>query len=199
MTARPSLPDVRPGDPILPAFQELVSYERAGHVMTGHRVRRRQHADGTSLSVDAPAPLWLHPWKVLLTGQEATVRPGTVNGVVPFIGTVRLDAATPPRLKITGSPGKGLRSWIHLRVLVDEGGAIDPENPAAAVIVHSDQDMPTLQALAEPRTGWQALALIVWQTRTVIGRVYPAAHHNLGFAWKEAEGPRPGQALFWAV
>lgn len=195
----PRLPNVQPGEPILPAFQDLVRYERATQLASGFQVRRRQHADGTALSVDVPAQLWLHPWKVLISDREATVRLGTVNAVVPTIRDIPLDDPVQPRLRITGSPGQGLRSWILLRIMVNEAGQIDPETPAAAVILHSTDSPLVLNAAADPRVSHHPLALIVWQSRTVIGKVHACTHHNLAHYWIKPEGTAPAQHLFWAV
>lgn len=64
-------------------------------------------ANGISLDILPPVRLFVFPFKVEAfrdgTANKVRVRAGTVNNLVPKIGSDYLDAATPPALTLTGN------------------------------------------------------------------------------------------------
>lgn len=191
----PSLPDVRPGDPIRPAFEAVVRYERAEQLASGRNVRRRVMPNGTSYSTDEATSSWAHPWKVLFSGTEATVRAGLVNGITPTINRVKLTDAAQPKLKITGLPNAEEESWIALVVTVDpESGRIDAETDEPAKIIHTDD----WQALENETTGAWPLALLLWKNKAV-SSVVPNSTLNLAYNYRAANGTKPARHFFSGV
>ena len=99
--------DVHPGDPIpkLAAFWNgLKAAVAARRLLPGVGVRLREMPFGTIINFDADAAVWDHPWRVALTGNEATFRRGLVDGMEPKIGDRFMSGdkknPDPPRLTI---------------------------------------------------------------------------------------------------
>src|SRR5438874_578642 len=99
--------DVKPGDPItlLASFWNgLKAAVRARRIIAGVGVRLREMPFGTIINFDADAAQWDHPWRVSLTGNEATLRRGLVDGVEPKINGRLMSGddknPDPPRLPI---------------------------------------------------------------------------------------------------
>ena len=97
--------DVRPGDPIpkLAAFWNgLKAAVRARRLLPGVGVRLREMPFGTIINFDADAAVWDHPWRIALTGNEATLLRGLVDGIEPKIGDRLMSGdkknPDPPRL-----------------------------------------------------------------------------------------------------
>lgn len=191
----PHLPDARPGDPVLPAMQALVRYERAEQLATGRNTRRRVMPFGTSYSVDASAAPWAHPFKVTVAGSEATVRAGLIESITPTIEGVSLKAETQPKVKITGQPNAESESWIALLVTVNpELERIDLAAEFPAIIIHTN-DWTKLET---ETLGAIPLALLEWKDRAV-SKVTPHVMHNLRHFYRARSGTKPARHYFTAI
>ncbi|MBL9115509.1 MAG: hypothetical protein JNJ83_10935 [Verrucomicrobiaceae bacterium] len=188
MKAPPPLNEVRPGDPVLPAFNQLVRHEKATQLRGSPRLRIQRRPNGTSLVGQPGHGVWQHPWQPGLGDKLVKLRPGTVNGLMPLIEGV--DMITSPGVKLMTGPNAKLRSWIVLQVKVDgEKLVLVPEE---IELLHVND----LAARPED-SGWQPLAMLIWQDRRTPARVLPVAMHNLSHAVDR--GTTGLRHFFWAV
>lgn len=103
--------DVKPGDPIplLASFwNNLKAMVRARRLLAGVGVRLREMPFGTIVNFDADAAVWDHPWRIALSGKEATLRKGLVDGIEPKIGDRLMsgDKKNPDPPKLTIAPSR---------------------------------------------------------------------------------------------
>lgn len=195
------VPEVREGDLILPAWEELQRAETAARVQLGRNVRRRQTPAGIALTVDNRAALWPHPFKCSLVGKEVQVSAGLVGEIMPTISGRKIDGTDAggedtgsiPRVKITGSPDEGLRSWICIEVTVlEDTGGIDLENPEPVIITHR-----TSLAADSEFTGIHPLAQIKWSDVRSPSQIFQVVHHNLQHRFYPATATRGARHTFW--
>ena len=196
---------VRPGEPVMPAWQRLLEWAKQFRLFTGRGVRLLRTPNGTYVVADLRSNPWNHPFKVRLAEREATVGFGTVEGVVPRIGGRTIDGldedgneAEAPRLRLAGEPNEDLRSWVVVEVKVaPEGGEIDPEDAEAVTIRHVRELKPE-----DAKVGRHPLAMLIWASnRTTILRARQITHFNLSHLHvvDRGAGERPGRHLFWAT
>lgn len=120
--------DVRPGDPIpkLAAFWNgLKAAVAVRRLLPGVGVRLREMPFGTIINFDADAAVWDHPWRIALTGNEATFSRGLADGIEPKIGDRFMSGdkknPDPPRLSIAPSRfTKDGQSLICVEIACDE-------------------------------------------------------------------------------
>ncbi len=143
--------DVRPGDPIpkLASFWNgLRAAVRARRLLPGRGVRLRETPVGTIINFDVAAAVWDHPWRITLTGNEAVLRRGLVDGIEPKIGDRPMSGddkkPDPPGLPIAPSRfTKDGQSLICVEIECDENW-----NTASAKLVQvarlddADPDTP---------------------------------------------------------
>lgn len=194
------VPDVRPGDAILPAWRELQREEQAARVQLGRSARRMRTPMGTAITFDAPAQQWPHPFKASLAGSKISVRPGVVSNLTPGINGVALDddKAT-PQLVIEGGPNDELRSFVCIRALVaEELGAIDPMDKTALSMLHVP-DITTAAAEDEAGVlaGWHAIAMLKWSDTKTVRQIFQITHHNLQHKFYAATSTRAAQHVFF--
>ncbi|NDD52830.1 hypothetical protein EBZ39_02950 [bacterium] len=182
---------VRPGDPVWPAWERLLNWARQFRPITSPGILLTQTPQGTYVVADVAAASWAHPFKVGLTGDGATITKGQVEGIVPRIGKVALDAETAPVLKIAGKPNADGVSWIALEVKT-EGAKIAENKPENVQIKH----MTTLARTVD-ETGIQPIALLRWSAG-VPSSVFQIVHHNLGHLYIKPTETRGSRHLFWA-
>jgi hypothetical protein len=175
--------EVRPGDPVTPAWLRLLEWAKQFRVITSEGIRLTRTPQGTYVVADVRGSSWGHPFKVSLGSGEATISTGTVEDVVPKIGKVALDAETPPTLKITGKPNKDGVSWVVLEVSYDS---------KTATVKHVN----TLERTDE-LIGVQSLAMLRWSGDAPT-QAFQVVHHNLGHHYVEPTGTRGSRHLFWA-
>ena len=196
---------VRPGEPVMPAWQRLLEWAKQFRLYAGRGVRLNRTPNGTYVVADLKANPWNHPFKVRLAEREAAVGFGTVNGIVPRIGGKTIDGldatgreTEPPKLPLTGEPNEDLRSWVAVDVkLAPESEEIDPDDPDAAKISHVRDLKPESKEV-----GRHPLAMLIWASnRTTIVRARPITHFNLRHLYvvDRAAEERPGRHLFWAT
>lgn len=187
------VPDVRPGDKILPAWRELQRAEKAGRVELGKSIRRRQMPNGVALTCDVRGSQFPHPWKSTLTGLKVNVRPGLLDVRVPVINGIALDAATAAQLDLAGvEPSDELRSFVCLQVTVDpESGLADPEDPEAIQIIHAGDLSPSAEV------GLHPLAMIKWRDTVTPSAIFQVAYHNLQHRFYPATAAQSARHVFW--
>lgn len=194
---------VRKGDPILPAWKRLLEWARQFRLFAGRGVRLTRTPSGTYIVVDAQAAPWDHPFKVLVSGQETTILPGTVNKLMPTVNGVALDAENAPRLRIAGGPSSELRSWICVQVRVDlKTGAINSDDKDALTIVHVTDLDPATSEGGSPDDGkgigLHPLAMLIWNgDKASIKRAHQITHFNQQHRFIAAGDGQPSRHLFW--
>jgi len=194
---------VRPGEPVLPAWERLLDWAKQFRLHAGHGVRLNRTPNGTYIIADLPSPSWNHPFQVRLAEREVTVAFGTVNGLVPRIGGRTIDGldengreTEPPRLRIEGGPNEDLRSWIVIDVRTGgESGELDPSDPEAVVIRHARALRPDDKTI-----GRHPLAMLLWAAngRRLV-RSRQITHFSLGHHYRAGDGDTPGRHFFWAT
>lgn len=196
---------VRPGEPVMPAWKRLLEWARQFRLFAGRGVRLTRTPNGTYVVADLKSNPWNHPFKVRLANREATIGFGTVEGLVPRIGTKTIDGldasgkeTEPPKLQLTGEPNEDLRSWVVVEVKVAaEGGEIDPGDSEAVTIRHVRELGPE-----DPTIGRHPLAMLIWASNgTTILRARQITHFHLSHLYVVDRGAeeRPGRHLFWAT
>ncbi|MFK5923279.1 MAG: hypothetical protein QM496_13965 [Verrucomicrobiota bacterium] len=166
-------------------------------------VRVRELPGETIFFKPPRSPAWIHPFRVFISGTEATVRPGLLNLEMPRMGTENLtlngldesgdDAGRVPVLELLGQryggSGPDRRSFICLRVVVDlESG--EPEKDASPLgfltVVHRP-DLPEgfhsggmPEILEDDKTiGLWPLAVLYWnEDGDLISQVIQNCIHN---------------------
>ena len=196
---------VRPGDPVMPAWNRLLEWVKQFRLVAGRGVRFQRTPNGTYVVADLRSNPWNHPFKVSLSDQEATIAFGTVEDIVPRIGGQPIDGldekgrqAVPPKLRLDGGPNSDLRSWIAVEARVDrDSGKIDPNSKEAVVIRHVRE----LRS-SEAEVGRHPLAMLLWAAdgKSVL-RSRQITHFNLRHYYVVEPGAknRPGRHLFWAT
>jgi len=175
--------EVKPGDPVTPAWKRLLEWAKRFRVIQTNGIRLTVTPQGTYVVADVRGSSWGHPFKVSLGSSEATISTGVVEDVVPEIGKVALDAETPPTLRITGKPNKDGVSWVVLEVSADS---------KTATVKHTN----TLERTDE-QIGVQPLAMLRWSGDAPT-QTFQIVHHNLGHAFIAATETRGSRHLFWA-
>ena len=174
---------VKPGEPVLPAWERLLEWAKQFRVISGQGIRLTRTPQGTYVVADIRGSSWGHPFRVSLGSSEATISTGTVEDLVPKIGKIALDAEQAPTLKITGKPNKDGVSWVILGVSADG---------KTAEIKHAN----TLERTDE-LIGVQALAMLRWSGDAPT-QSFQIVHHNLGHHYVAATETRGSRHLFWA-
>lgn len=122
---------------------------------------------------------------------------GTIEGQVPTLNGTALNARRVPLLKLTGGPDAELRSWVCLRYVVDpKSGKADPDNTAAATIVHlNDYTRLSSNGLVpdENGAGHLALALVLWRDPSTLQRIVQNVWFNQRHSFQPAP-PKGGKA-----
>lgn len=189
--------EVKPGDPVLPAWKKLLSWIRSAKVIAGPGIRLAFTSKGVIATVNREETPWRHPWRVSV-GTHAIVSPGTVDGVMARMRDdlsqklLRLDERDddgkltgdgPPRLKIDfkkhDDEGK---FWIWLNADINEDLDLDTDNPEAVTITQERRE----------RTFGQPLALVYLdESRTSVINTFQISHHNYKLMVQEQETGLP--------
>lgn len=196
---------VRPGDPVLPAWNRLLDWAKQFRLVAGRGVRFQRTPNGTYVVADLRSNPWNHPFKVSLSDQEAAIAFGTVEDIVPRISGKSIDGldekgrqGVPPKLRLDGGPNSDLRSWVAVEARVDrDSGKIEPNSKDAVAIRH----VRDLRA-SEAEVGRHPLAMLLWAAdgKSVL-RARQITHFNLRHFYAVEPGAknRPGRHLFWAT
>lgn len=149
---------VTPGQPLsAKAFNELLAYVRSLELRGGPGIRVQRSMVGTTVSATEravsakPSPPYVPPFMCSLVGTKISVSPGYVNGQVPTVNGVALDAVVPPTL--TCYSGSNV---VYLKT----AGIIDTETGAETVaraVVEVAQTAPVDSATAYAWTAYQVL------------------------------------------
>lgn len=193
----------RAGQPIAPLWQQLRQrLAAAGQLQLGTGMRLHQGPDGTTVIAEPSGKSFTPHFKVSLSGMEASVGLGTVNGDVPTIQGIGLDGVnssgatvTVPRVKLT-TPDDLLRSWIVLQVKIDLATGLIVEEPDAITLIHTNDRRSNI----DPALGWQPVALLTWADRRTPRRAHQIVMKDLNHVWREpaAQG-RQGRHFFGSV
>lgn len=133
---------------------------RANRLRQGPNIRLRYTPDGTVIRVDAVPPKFIHPFLATITGNSATVVPGTVNGAPVLIDNVPLDNDPAPVLKwgklSVDDDGRG---FIALELACDAQWKMDPKTLTLVQVADwrtadgQSADTPSLHQEAPSLTG----------------------------------------------
>jgi len=203
----------RRGDWILPKWVALLRFiDRTSKIVTGAGVRLQYlPSGGVHVYAEDNFNPWESPFKVRLTATEARVRVGTINGVIPAIGEIRLDGTDEagevgdvPQLRIE-SLGT-LRSYIALKLTFTEDPVeFSPDDPLAAQIVHV-AELPELfvqggSVINDSNSTLYPLALVSWKKDGTIRRSFQITHHNLNHKFVRGSGSsgKPSRHIFWSA
>lgn len=195
----------REGDLVLPWWQEVWKWASSLPVIVGPGMSVTQVPGmGTEIKVRTGAPVRIF-FEVSVTSLRATVRPGLLDGEVPYIETaagVHVDLygrqhlgeqVGAPTLDLReAQPGPDGRSCIALVARVDEGNRLlDPRiDPAALRIEHrSEFGRRQKREADEARRPFHELAILYWRNG-LVERVGQVVQHNLGLAY----GPKGDEA-----
>jgi hypothetical protein len=203
----------RRGDWILPRWLALLRFiDRTSKIVRGAGVRVQYlPSGGIHIFADDNFNPWTSPFKVRVTGTEATVREGTVNGVVPAIGDIRLDGTDAdgafveePKLEVEHLGGS--RSFIALKLtFTEEPVEFDAADPQAAQIVHVEEVHPLFTqggaVINDDNSTLYPLASIAWKDDGTVRRSFQIVHHNLNhrFVRGSASLGKPSRHLFWSA
>jgi hypothetical protein len=117
---------VKPGDPITAEIwhQLLKSVDRSNTLYGGENTRVTKTPHGTFVNAKTIAG-WLHPWRVLVSRDHATVYPGLINGQKPLMldkvtgNELSLDNRPPPLLPLNDNSFNNGVGYIALELTCD--------------------------------------------------------------------------------
>lgn len=197
------------GQKILPRWKALLRFIKSTGVIAGKGVKISRGPNGTTVSADHFQKPWSHPFKVTVSGGSATIRMGTVNGLVPHIDGVNISGfdddfkqVNVPSIPI--EPGEEGESHIALVLNVPDGSsAIILDDPATFTIEHFPWASDVTGGGGEDYrgAGKYPLAVLLWGDDGKLIKKHQVVHFNLGhrFLQSEAASGRPSRHLFWAV
>lgn len=170
-----------PGEPIRPKLAALAKHiSSMGGVQSGRGIRKHVYKYGTSMVSDPATSAFVGAFAVRMSGDAVTVGHGTVDDVVPKIDGDPIDGINAegeqgsiPSLVIEDGPNEQLRSWVCVEVLYDEAKKGIAEDDESLIITHRN-DLPVKQeaaATGDPLRIIKPLAMLVWQTDSVVSRV----------------------------
>lgn len=204
------------GDSILPKWKKLLEFIGQTGIVPGPGVRITRTTNGTHIYADHFQKPWSHPWKVSATPEEVTVRAGTVNGLVPWIGEegkrVRINGLDDenkeievPPLPIRFRTGSFVTEIVLVVKLQEEEGIAISDTPESLYIDHRYEGDPSTRAGGATDvlgTGIYPLAKIYWSRDTEdIRAVHQICHHNLQHRFQQSspKSGRPARHFFWAA
>lgn len=122
--------DVNPGDPVTAdKWNRLIkSTERSTVLYGGEDMRINKTPHGTLINAKHIGG-FLHPWRVLVSTQAASIYPGLINGQTPTInGRPMTDRTPPPLLELQDNFNNGL-GWIALELETDKDPKDTSDDP----------------------------------------------------------------------
>lgn len=196
------------GEVAAPVLRKFIRFVRGDAVRQFSGVRIHESSQGKTLVVDRKPEVFLGSFRVALSGtQSVRVGVGEVNGIMPVIDGVRLDGLTPdgepdrrgvPVIDVSEGPGEARRSYVGVRVVIDEDGEIVADDPESVTVVHR-QVIP--QGFRdEDDAGFWPLAMLQWDaegSRVIRRRQW--VHANLTHVFRAGEDARPGRHFFGPV
>lgn len=203
-------PVAKKGESVLVWANKLVTWALSFRIFAGAGVRLTVTPGGTWINAVSDH-VWQHPFRVTVEGTTVRIRPGTVEGKVPFIvGKSRIDGTDaegrlveggPPVLSISGSPVTDGVTVIRLVVVANVYADLDLD---VAIKFFVEMVAATDEAYQNAGYGVIPLAILHWSAGSVV-RVDQVVHHNLGHAYLEPElddegaEMERGEHFFWAV
>lgn len=162
--------DVSPGSPVsAKEFNLLLRYIRSLKVMGGPGVWVTHTLGGTTVKLAptdkkvqsvAGGETYKHPFKCVLSGTQLSVYPGFVNGQVPTIASVALDAETTPTLSVIN----GL-NVVYLKT----SGVINTETGVETIarsIIELGPSLPENTATEFAWSAYQTLTRFIYSEET---------------------------------
>jgi len=196
---------VKSGDPItaklwnglLDLVRELVG--SFAKVMSGTGVRLQRYPRGLNIVADRGGAPFSGSFSVRLSGTEATVGAGTLEDITPRLDGNRIDGyddngklGTIPKLRITGGPGEGLRSYVSVEVAVDQAGKLDPANREAVTITHRQSLVSDDDAV-----GVLPLAVLIWSDSSTLSKVRQIVYFDQRHRFIAPANGTAARHLFW--
>ena len=191
------------GQPIRPLWNKLVTRLRsAAQIQAGRGVRVHQGPEGTAVVASGTGGSYTPRFLVGISGKEATIGLGTVNGLVPTINGIALDGITAsgatvtvPHLKLT-APNAQLRSWIVVQVQIDpESKVVRDDVEDAITLLHTDD----LKAVPGDDFGWHPVGLITWADRRTPQRAWNVTKLDLTHVYLTGSAGQKGRHFFSGV
>ena len=181
--------EVRPGDEVLPAWEEMRRAVLALRLVQGTGIRLTESELGTVISAEDGGASFSHPFTPALSGTGIYFSKGLVNGVEPVINGVPIsgDAVKGQpllALEVAQMDAVTLSSWACVEVTPKTDGSLDPKAPP--VVVHRNTPVSN-----DPALGRHPLALVLWQNGAP-ARVFEVTYFNLRYY---RTTPAPGQGL----
>lgn len=172
--------DVQPGQPIsAKAFNEILRYLRASRVRGGPGIRVTSSAVGTTIArleqgvLATPSSPYIPPFRCSLAGTKISIAPGYVNGQVPTIDGVALDAIVPPTL--TCYAGSNVVYLKTAGIIATDTGV----ETVARAVVEVAQTAPKDSATAYAWTAYQILTSFSYSAETPPGEIPQYIQVNL--------------------
>lgn len=204
---------VKPGDPILPAWNRLLAWARETEQVqiSGAEIHSVQQVPGLGKSiVFLGGNSWDHPFRVSASKGLATIRPGLINAAAPTIRGVPLDGllpdgtqVAPPQLEFTAAYGGDYRSFIGIEVRIDPATGAPAEGDAewAQVAHRCALDPKVIEGGFPDRDGigFEPLAILYWTKGGELRAVRQNVHHNLTHRFKAGDDSQPGRHFFWGA
>lgn len=194
---------VEPGDPIMPAWNEVRRWVESLKVIRHPSIRVRRGPKGTHVTVLRDRGNWNHPFKVS-AGDSISIRKGVIENRVPRI----MDRRTRKLKRIDGRDDEGRQyelpslefdasrvdnagyAVVALRILIKEGVLLEDEEAVTIVQISSIQEPPDDEA------HYFALARLRVESGVPV-ESFQIVHHNLQLHMiREDDESRP---LFVAV
>lgn len=201
------------GERILPKWQALLEYIASTRIVVGEGMKVSQTPDGTVVTADIPFRPFPHPFRCTVSGGQLEVRPGTVNGVTPYMDELPLDGRDKdgnkvdfPRLEVEYPNAQ--KSYVVVVVRVDGEGNVKAiqDNEGSVTIEHTADLDPSifLEGGSDDvrGVGIHPIAQLTWDRKTrQLEGLFQMTHHNLGHRYT-ASDPLSGafsKHFFWAV
>lgn len=133
---------VRPHDEVLPAWRKLLRAIKSLRILPGRGVLLTRTSTGVIINARASVEGFVGSWSTTISGFNAGIRLGLVNGIEPYIGKLPMsgtDSEPAPLLELKPDRFDSLGcSWIAIRLEIDpETGrmiALEGEPPKLTMV-----------------------------------------------------------------
>lgn len=203
------------GEPIIKKWNLLIEFIKQTDVIVGSEgVRVRKTPNGTVVTVDRNFAAFPHPFRVRRTGDQFSVREGTVAGLLPYIEKVDLSGRDEggnekdvPRIKATNSRGSDATylAVVATPIVTTRGVGLE-SSPDTLRIEHIDSldgvNLNTGGVTEKDGRVIYPIARIDWDSKgNTIREVFQIVHHNLNHRYVQgnAQTGVSSRHFFWAA
>jgi len=181
-------PEVRPGDPVLPAWRRMVAFSRSLRPFAGSNTLITSLPNGYLVSFPPADFSWAHPFAVNFQSGKIKVSTGLIDQMEPTIGGLPISgissSGTPlkagaPLLTLENNYDSERRSWIIARCECLESGDI----MSAEILQIKNYPTPSPNVLQAD------VALAMIKNLSVGGpTIFQIVYHNLSHQWLQPSG-----------